>query len=129
MPVRKRELAAYLVLLRAGEEISLEKARAVLMTMMPRRSIRRVLRVLSVSGFIEIRGARVLVKSPEKALGSYLSEYIASRILRLSRSRHLEVRVFNINGAKRISVDPGKGERILVRIPETLELDLPLYQS
>lgn len=129
MPVKKRELAAYLVLLSTGEEIPIERARTVLSTILSRKGVRSVLRVLSKSGFIEIRGARVLVRSPERALGAYLSGYIASRILRLSRSRRSEVRVLNSDGVERISVDPGKGERILVRISGILELDLPLEEG
>lgn len=91
MPVGKRELASYLLLLSLeSEEVGLEEAREVLGIILPRKAIRSVIRILAKSGFIELQGARVRVKQPREALESYLANYIKARVERSLRSRNIE---------------------------------------
>jgi hypothetical protein len=109
MPVGKRELASYLLLLSLErEEVSLEEAREVLSIILPRKAIRSVLRILAKSGFIELLGARVRVKQPREALESYLTNYIRARVERSLRSRNIQFGVkISSNGKHQIEIkDP-----------------------
>jgi len=95
MPIGKRELAAYLALLSiGGSTVALEDARRVLELVFPRRAVKSVLRILAKSGFIEAGpGNTIRVREPREALEEYLAGYIAARVERNLRSRHIEYTV------------------------------------
>lgn len=93
MPVRKRELASYLLLYSSSRDaISMSDAENLLELMLPRRSVRSVIRTLAKSGFIEVIGREIKINRPEEALGKYLSQYIASRIERNAKSKKIPYR-------------------------------------
>jgi len=95
MPIGKRELAAYLALLSIGESpVSLGEAERVLELLFPRRAVKSVLKILAKSGFIEAGpGDTIRIREPRMALEEYLAGYIAARVERNLRSRHIEYSV------------------------------------
>lgn len=109
MPVKKRELASYLLLYSSGKEtMSIEYARKLLGLILPSRSIRSVIRMLARSGFIEVSNKEIKIRKPEEALGAYLSPYIRSRIERNARSKHIRYEIEKKDGVERIYISqPG----------------------
>lgn len=94
MPVKKRELASFLLLYSSGREsMSIEEARRILELMLPRRSVRSVLRILAKSGFIEVSGREIRINKPEDALKRYLLRYIVSRIEKNAKSKQIPYRI------------------------------------
>ncbi len=94
MPVKKRELASYLLLYSSGREaMSIGEAGKILELMLPRRSVRSVLRILAKSGFIEVSGKEIKINRPEEALKRYLLQYILSRIEKNAKSKQIPYRI------------------------------------
>lgn len=118
MPIRKRELASYLLLHSYGKDsMSLDEARKILELILPRRSVRSVIRILARSGFIEVDKRGIKIHRPEDALRNYLSHYIRSRVERNARSRHIQHSIEKrADGGERIYISWAECKGTSIRI-------------
>ncbi len=108
MPIRKREIAAYIILSSLGDEnIDLRKALDLLEVFYKRRTARKILKMLHSAGFLEISGRHVKINSCSDAFRRYISGYIRARAIKRLKS-------YNIGEV----IDSGTTVRVVCNDPE-----------
>ena len=91
MPIHKRELAAYIILMSIskGDEIKTVDALNMLEIFYSRRTARKIIRMLNNAGFLEVYGDRIRVRECGDALKKFLAQYVRSRAYRRLKSHNI----------------------------------------
>jgi hypothetical protein len=108
MPIKKREIAAYIILLNLGEkEIPLKEALKLLEIFYSRRTARKILRMLNNAGFIEIYSDLIRLNDCRSAFRNFLIDYIRSIAYR--RLKSFNIGEVKVNSKNSITVECREG--------------------